>query len=705
MLAAVAAFVLAADAISKALVVAHLREDQPVHLIGNVLMLWLTRNPGAAFSVGTGETVVFTVIAFGVIVYIARTARKLYSLGWAIALGLLLGGAMGNLSDRIFRAPGLFRGDVVDWIAVTRFYPIFNLADSAIVCGGILTVILAMRGQHLDGTRGDAAPAPAPAARRRTPIGPIGRIRAGRGAVPDGRGAVSSGERLVYVPEGLDGERLDAAIARMFGVSRTGAAELIGDGKVLIDGKPTVKSDRVTAGAELSVTLPPPPGAAAPTVRAEPVPGLAIVYEDDDIIVVDKPRGVAAHPTTGWTGPTVTGGLLGAGYRVATSGAAERQGIVHRLDANTTGLMVVAKSESAYSALKQAFRERTVSKTYHALIQGHPDPLARHDRRADRPAPVGRRPVRRRRRRPPLGDALRHPRGVPRGDPGDRRPGDRPHPPDPRPHDRHPPPLLRRPPLRGGPEARRPPGPDPAVAARGPARVRAPVDRPRGHLRVGLRPRPPARPRRPGGRKLTSSVRISPRRWRGSNGTMWGVEISAHIDALERDGALLADAAEAAGLQAAVPGCPGWQVRDLVRHQAYVHDWAARHVRDRSPELIDDGITESDILARGPADADLVAAYRDGHAALVAALRDADPDLECATFMPAPSPLAFWARRQAHETAIHRYDAQSAAAGRPAAPGRRVRPGLRRRRRRRADHGLRRQKALPPAATAAASGR
>jgi signal peptidase II len=161
-LAAVAAFVLAADVITKAIVVAHLRQDQPVHLIGNVLMLWLTRNPGAAFSVGTGETVVFTVIAFGVIVYIARTARKLYSLGWAIALGLLLGGAMGNLSDRIFRAPGLFRGDVVDWIAVTRYYPIFNLADSAIVCGGILTVILAMRGQHLDGTRGDQTPALAP---------------------------------------------------------------------------------------------------------------------------------------------------------------------------------------------------------------------------------------------------------------------------------------------------------------------------------------------------------------------------------------------------------------------------------------------------------------------------------------------------------------------------------------------------------------
>jgi signal peptidase II len=159
-LIAVAAFVLAADAITKSLVVAHLRPDQPVHLIGNLLMFWLTRNPGAAFSVGTGETIVFTVIAFAVVVSIARTARNLRSLGWAIALGLLLGGAMGNLADRILRAPGLFRGDVVDWIAVTTWYPIFNLADSAIVCGGILTVVLAMRGYRLDGTRADLSPTP-----------------------------------------------------------------------------------------------------------------------------------------------------------------------------------------------------------------------------------------------------------------------------------------------------------------------------------------------------------------------------------------------------------------------------------------------------------------------------------------------------------------------------------------------------------------
>ena len=195
---------------------------------------------------------------------------------------------------------------------------------------------------------------------------------------------MTSGERFVLVPEGLDGERLDAALARMFGLSRARAAELIGAGHVLLDGQPAAKSDRVLAGSPLTVTLPPTRQEAPPP---EPVPGLVVVYEDDDIVVVDKPRGVAAHPTPGWTGPTVLGGLLAAGHTVATSGAAERQGIVHRLDANTTGLMVVAKSERAYSVLKQAFRDRTVSKTYHALVQGHPDPL-----RGTIDAPIGRHP-------------------------------------------------------------------------------------------------------------------------------------------------------------------------------------------------------------------------------------------------------------------------------------------------------------------------
>jgi 23S rRNA pseudouridine1911/1915/1917 synthase len=191
-------------------------------------------------------------------------------------------------------------------------------------------------------------------------------------------------QRRVAVPEGLDGERLDAALARMFGLSRAAAADLISGGQVLVAGRPAVKSDRVPAGEWLDVTLPAPP---APTPAPQAVPGLTVVYEDADIVVVDKPAGVAAHPTPGWSGPTVLEGLLAAGHTIATSGAAERQGIVHRLDANTTGLMVLAKSERAYSALKRAFRERTVDKGYHALVQGHPDPL-----RGTVDAPIARHP-------------------------------------------------------------------------------------------------------------------------------------------------------------------------------------------------------------------------------------------------------------------------------------------------------------------------
>jgi uncharacterized protein (TIGR03083 family) len=139
------------------------------------------------------------------------------------------------------------------------------------------------------------------------------------------------------------------------------------------------------------------------------------------------------------------------------------------------------------------------------------------------------------------------------------------------------------------------------------------------------------------------------------------VDVEEHIEALERDGAALADAAHDAGLAAQVPPCPGWQVRDLVRHVAYVHGWAARHVAEQPEQLIDEA-SEEDILNGGPLDADLIREYRNGHAALVRTLREADPDVTCATFMAAPSPLAFWARRQAHETAIHRFDAQAAKA-------------------------------------------
>jgi len=193
-----------------------------------------------------------------------------------------------------------------------------------------------------------------------------------------------SDRKVVSIPEGLAGERVDAALARLLGISRTRAAELVREGLVVIDGHPPQKSDRVHAGALLEATI---PAVRTAEVVAEPVEGVRIVFEDDDIVVVDKPSGVAAHPGVGWTGPTVAGHLAGIGIRISTSGAPERQGIVQRLDVGTSGLMTVAKSEAAYSVLKQAFRDRAVDKTYHALVQGHPDP---HTGTID--APIARHP-------------------------------------------------------------------------------------------------------------------------------------------------------------------------------------------------------------------------------------------------------------------------------------------------------------------------
>jgi 23S rRNA pseudouridine1911/1915/1917 synthase len=190
---------------------------------------------------------------------------------------------------------------------------------------------------------------------------------------------------MLPVPDGLDGMRVDAGLAKLLGLSRTVVADLTQAGDVLLDGRPAGKSDRLTAGGLLEVTLPEPQR--GPEVVAEPVEGLRILYSDDDIVVVDKPVGVAAHPSPGWNGPTVIGGLAAAGVRVSTSGAAERQGVVHRLDAGTTGAMVVAKSEHAYTVLKRAFKERTVDKGYHALVQGHPDPT-----RGTIDAPIDRHP-------------------------------------------------------------------------------------------------------------------------------------------------------------------------------------------------------------------------------------------------------------------------------------------------------------------------
>ena len=174
------------------------------------------------------------------------------------------------------------------------------------------------------------------------------------------------------VPDGLAGERVDAAASRMTGVSRSRVAELVAEGLVRLNGDVVSKSARVGAGDLLELEIPAPRVA---TVTPREVEGIRIVHDDADIVVVDKPAGVAAHPSLGWDGPDVVAHLAAAGFRISTSGASERQGIVQRLDVGTSGLMVVAKSEQAYTALKRAFRNREVSKVYHTLVQGHPDPF------------------------------------------------------------------------------------------------------------------------------------------------------------------------------------------------------------------------------------------------------------------------------------------------------------------------------------------
>ncbi len=179
-------------------------------------------------------------------------------------------------------------------------------------------------------------------------------------------------EKLVQVPEGLGGSRADAGIAKLLGMSRSAVAAMLESGLVQQSDRVLGKSDSLVTDAWLRITLPRPK--AALELVAENVEGLTVVYQDQDIVVVDKPAGVAAHPSVGWDGPSVGGALLALGIEMSTSGVAERQGIVSRLDVGTSGLMVLTKTEVAYSRMKQAFRDRVVDKTYHALAQGHPDP-------------------------------------------------------------------------------------------------------------------------------------------------------------------------------------------------------------------------------------------------------------------------------------------------------------------------------------------
>ncbi len=361
---------LALDVVTKVLAVRLLDPADPVPLWGGLLTLRLIRNPGAAFSQGERFTYVFAVAAILVLGFVVvRLAPRLNHLGWAVALGLLSAGVSGNLVDRLLRSPGVLRGHVVDFLQLPH-WPIFNVADMCISGAAVMIMVLAVvKNVGIDGTRPG----------RGHGGGRTGRNRPNRGS------RRMAEHKVVLVPDGLGGERVDTAVARLLGLSRGRTAELIGAGRVLVDGRPTVKSDRLLAGAMLEVELDDRPSVAA-VVPAE-VQGVRIVHDDDDIVVIDKPVGVAAHPSLGWSGPDVLGHLAGAGFRISTSGVPERRGIVQRLDVGTSGLMVVAKSELAYTMLKRAFRSRSVDKTYHALVQGHPDPFA-----GTIDAPIGRHP-------------------------------------------------------------------------------------------------------------------------------------------------------------------------------------------------------------------------------------------------------------------------------------------------------------------------
>ena len=192
--------------------------------------------------------------------------------------------------------------------------------------------------------------------------------------------------RTLEIPEGLDGERVDAALARALGLSRTMVAGAAERGAIFVNGKQVDKSARLSAGDLIEIELIHDDNKGV-QVEVSDYPDLTIIYSDDDVVVIDQPLGVAAHPSVGWSGPTVVGVLAARGVTLSQLAPVERAGIVHRLDVGTSGLMVVAKSDRAYISLKEQFRSRQVKKIYYAIVQGHPDPT-----RGTIDAPIDRHP-------------------------------------------------------------------------------------------------------------------------------------------------------------------------------------------------------------------------------------------------------------------------------------------------------------------------
>jgi len=192
-------------------------------------------------------------------------------------------------------------------------------------------------------------------------------------------------KRAIQIDQAQDGQRVDTALAKVLELSRSVVADLLNAGDVLQGKKPLSKSDRVSAGDRLTVLM---PAIYDPLeLKETPIDTLEIIYDDDDVVVVNKPVGCAAHASPGWLGPTVVGALLARGYRISTTGPQERQGIVQRLDAGTSGLMLLAKHERSYISMKNQFRNRSIEKVYRTLIQGHIDPVE-----GSIDAPIGRHP-------------------------------------------------------------------------------------------------------------------------------------------------------------------------------------------------------------------------------------------------------------------------------------------------------------------------
>ena len=192
-------------------------------------------------------------------------------------------------------------------------------------------------------------------------------------------------KRAIQIDQDQDGQRVDTALAKILELSRSVVADLLNAGDVLQGKKPLSKSDRVSAGDRLTVLM---PAIYDPLeLKETPIDTLEIIYDDDDVVVVNKPVGCAAHASPGWMGPTVVGALLARGYRISTTGPQERQGIVQRLDAGTSGLMLLAKHERSYISMKNQFRNRSIEKVYRTLIQGHIDPAE-----GSIDAPIGRHP-------------------------------------------------------------------------------------------------------------------------------------------------------------------------------------------------------------------------------------------------------------------------------------------------------------------------